>query len=218
MIDIQVVRLSDVLPVTGIEAVPGVVPRSVMLTGRNFRGIESVYLNDSVAPEFVVISETQVLAQVPIDQRREAIRSAYVLSTQLSFTEKSLIEFTTGTRPQTASGTLLLVQTFVRILLRTPGTNAFHKESGGGLQQNIGRLIGASARDKVGAEFAVAVARTKQQIISSQTPNRRIPPSERLLSASVVGLSVQPRQGSIYMTVGIETHAGTNAAATLVRQ
>lgn len=218
MIDIQVVRLSEVLPVTGIAAVPGVSPRSVRITGRGFRNIESVYLNDSPAPEFVIMSESEILAQVPVDQRREAIRSAYVLSTSLSYTERSLIEWTVGTRPQTVSGTLLLVQTFARILLRTPGTNAFRRTLGGGLQQSIGRLISANARDKVGAELAVAVARTKQQIIAAQTPNRRLAPEERLLSAQVIGLSVQPRQGSIYMTVGVDSHAGTSAAATLIRQ
>jgi hypothetical protein len=218
VIDIQVVRLSDVVPVTSISSVPGVSPRSVMLTGRGFQGVESVYLNNSPAPEFVVISETEILAQVPIDQRREAITSAYVLSTKLSFSERSLIEWNIGNRIQTVSGTLLLVQTFARILLRTPGSNAFHKTLGGGLQSAIGRLIGPNARDRIGAELAVAVARTKQQIIASQTPNRRIPPEERLLTASVVGLSMTPREGQVYMSVSVDSHAGTSAAATLVRQ
>jgi hypothetical protein len=218
VIDIQIVRLSDVVPVTGIAAVPGVIPRSVMLTGKGFRNIESVYLNNSPAPEFVVVSETEVLAQVPTDQLREAITSAYVLSTQPSFSERSLVEWTMGTRPQTVAGTLLLVQTFARLLLRTPGTNAFHKNLGGGLQRTIGKLIGPSARDRIGAELAVAVARTKQQLIAAQTPNRRIPPEERLLTASVIGLAMQPREGQVYMSVGVESHAGTNAAATLVRQ
>jgi hypothetical protein len=218
VIDFQVVRLSDVVPVTGIASVPGVSPRSVMLSGRGFKSIESVYLNNSPSPEFVVMSESQILAQVPIDQRREAITSAYVLSSSLTFSERSLVEWSIGTRPQTVSGTLLLVQTFARILLRTPGSNAFHKTLGGGLQRAIGQLIGPNARDRVGAELSVAVARTRQQLIAIQTPNRRIPPEERLLTASVLGLSISPREGQIFMSVGVESHAGTSAAATLVRQ
>jgi len=216
MKDIQVVRLSDVLPVTGISRVPGVVPRSVMLTGSDFQNVESVYLNGSLSPEFVVMSSREVLAQVPDDQLEQSINEAYVLSTRLSFTERSLIEFTLGLRPQLVSGTLSLVQNFVRLLLRRPGTNIFHRDSGGGLFHQVGKLIGSSARDRVGAEAAVAVARTRQYFIAKQTPNRSLPPDERLLSAEVVGLSVEQKD-SIVMSVSVKSHAGITAAATIIR-
>lgn len=217
MIDIQVVRLSEILSVGGISRVPGVTPRSVMIEGRNFENVESVFLNGSEAPEFVVMSSTQILAQVPLDQMQMTISEAYVLSTRLSFTEKSLVELSVGTRPQTVEGTLLLVQNFTRMLLRTPGSNVFDKTSGGGLFRQIGKVIGSTARDRVGAEAAVAVARTRQLIIASQTPDRRIPPEERLLSADVIGLSIAPREGTIYMSVSVKSHAGTAAAATIIR-
>lgn len=217
MIDIQTVRLSDVLPVTGIERVPGVTPRSVTLRGRDFTNVESVYMNGSVSPEFIVRSPNEILAQVPADQRAAAIVEAYVLSTRLTFSQRSLVQMSVGTRPQTVSGTLALVQTFVRILLRTPGTNIFHKNLGGGLYRNIGKVMGTNARDRVGAEAAVSVARTRQAIISSQTPDRRIPPEERLLSADIIGLELSPREGTLYMSVSVTSHAGTTAAATLFR-
>lgn len=217
MTDIQVIRLSDVLPVTGISRVPGVLPRSVMISGSNFENVESVFLNGSQAPEFVVMSSREILAQVPQDQVQQTIQEGYVLSTRLTFTSRSLIELSVGSRPQTVSGTLLLVQNFTRMLLRTPGSNIFHKNSGGGLFRQIGKVLGVSTRDRVGAEAAVSVARTRQLIIATQTPDRRIPPEERLLSADVVGLSVAPREGTIYMSVSVTSHAGTTAAATIIR-
>lgn len=217
MIDVQVVRLSDVLPVTGISRVPGVLPRSVMISGSGFENVESVFLNGSQAPEFVVMSSREILAQVPLDQVQHTIQEGYVLSTRLTFTSRSLVELSVGTRPQKVSGTLLLVQNFTRLLLRTPGSNIFHKTSGGGLFRQIGKVLGSTARDRVGAEVAVAVARTRQLIISTQTPDRRIPPEERLLSADVVGLSIAPREGTIYASVSVTTHAGTTAAATIIR-
>ncbi len=217
MIDIQVVRLSDVLPVTSIERVPGVSPRTVRLRGRDFRNVESVYLNGSVSPEFVVLSQGELLAQVPADQVQVAIHEAYVLSTRLTFTKRSIVEMSVGVRPQAVSGTLALIQTFVRILLRTPGTNVFRRTLGGGLYQNVGKVLSTNARDRVGAEVAVAVARTRQAIIASQTPDRRIPPEERLLSADIIGLELSPREGTLYMSVSVTSHAGTTAAATLFR-
>lgn len=217
MIDFQVVRLNDVLPVTGIERVPGVQPRTVRLKGRDFRNVETVYLNGSVSPEFVVLSQGEILAQVPADQKSVAIQEAYVLSTRLTFTKRSVVELSVGIRPQTVSGTLLLVQTFIRLLLRTPGSNIFHPTSGGGLYRNIGKVLGSNSRDRVGAEAAVAVARTRQLIISTQTPDRRIPPEERLLSADIIGLELVPQQGELHMSIRVDSHAGTSAAATLFR-
>lgn len=217
MTDIQVVRLSDVLHASGISRVPGVTPRSVMVAGTGFKNVESVYLNGSLAPEFVVMSEKEILAQVPSDQLQETITEAYALSTRLSFTSRSLVEMSVGIRPQKVSGTLLLVQNFTRMLLRTPGSNIFSRSSGGGLFRQVGRVLGSNARDKVGAEVAVSVARTRQLLIAAQTPNRKIPPSERLMSADVVGLSITPREGTVYMSVSVTSHAGTTAAATIIR-
>ena len=217
MTDIQVVRLSDVLPVTAISRVPGVLPRSVMLDGNDFENVEQVFLNGSPAPEFVVMSPQQILAQVPPDQVQEIIRDAYVLSTRLSFTNRTVVELSVGIRPQTVTGTLLLVQNFVRMLLRSPGSNIFDKNSGGGLYRQVGRVIGADARDRVGAEIAVSISTTRQQFIAAQTPDRTIPPDERLLTADLIGLTVSPNEGVIYASVAVTSHARATAAATIIR-
>lgn len=215
--DFQVVRLSEVLSVSAVNSAPGVVPRSVILRGDNFENVETVILNGSTAPEFIALSSTEILAQVPADQLNESIREAYVLSTRLSYTSKSVVEFAVGIRPQMVTGVLLLVQNFVRMLIRTPNTNIFDRNSGGGLYQQVGRVLSAGSRDRVGAEVAVAVARTRQTFIAAQTPDRSIPPDERLLSAEVIGLSVSPREGTVYASVSVTSHARATAAATIIR-
>lgn len=216
MIDFQVVRLQDVLPITSISRLPGVTPRSVEILGSDFVNVESVFLNDSLSPSIVVMSEKRILAQVPADQVEATISSAYVLSTRLTFTSRSLVDLTLGKRPQSVSGILMLVQNFVRVLLRTPGTNIFNN-LGGGLFKSIGRTIGVNSRDRVGSDIAVAVARTRQAFIQAQTPDRRIPPEERLLTADIIGLSIVPEEGTIYASISVTSQAGTSAAATIVR-
>lgn len=215
MIDFQVVRLQDVLPVTKIARLAGVSPRSVEISGTGFVNVESVYLNNSISPSIIVMSETRILAQVPDDQVNATISSAYVLSTRLSYTQRSMIDLTLGKRPQTVSGILMLTQNFVRMLIRTPGTNKFNN-LGGGLFKNIGRTLGVTSKDRVGADVAVAIARTRQAFIAAQTPDRRIPPEERLLTADPIGLSVVPEQGAIYVAISIKSQAGSSAAATIV--
>ncbi len=217
MIDFQVVRLQDVLPITSITRLVGVKPRSVEILGSDFINVESVYLNDSLSPSIVVMSETRILAQVPDDQVNETIRAAYVLSTRLTLTQRSLVDLSIGKRPQTVSGVLMLVQNFVRVLLRTPGTNIFNPNLGGGLFKSIGKNIGANSRDRVGSDIAVSVARTRQAFIAAQTPDRRIPPEERLLTADIIGLSIVPEQGTIYATISVKSQAGSSAAATIIR-
>lgn len=215
MIDFQVVRLHDVLPVTRIARLPGVLPRSVEISGTGFVNVESVYLNDSLSPSIIVMSDTRILAQVPDDQVSATISSAYVLSTRLSYTQRSMIDLTLGKRPQSVSGTLMLAQNFIRLLLRTPGTNKFNN-NGGGLFKNIGRTIGVNSKDRVAGDVAVSIARTRQQFIAAQTPDRRIPPEERLLTAEPIGLSVQPELGAVYVAISVQSQAGTSAAATIV--
>lgn len=216
--DIQIIRLLDVLDVNTVSFLQGVVPRSVDIIGRDFRNIEQVLLNGFESPEFVVMSKTRVIAEVPAAIITESIRDVFVLSNTLTFTERSLVEFTFGTRPRSVTGVLRLMQTFVRIMFRSPGSNIFHRNLGGGLRKLIGSTIGGgpNGQSRAAGEISLAVTRTRQQIIHSQSPDRSIPPSERLAGAELTGITVDPPNGQLMMTVLLTTHAGQGAAATLV--
>lgn len=215
--DIQIIRLLDVLDVNTVSILQGVVPRSVEILGRDFRNIEQVLLNGFEAPEFIVMSQTKLLAEVPAEIATESIRDVFVLSNTLTFTDRSLVEFTFGTRPRAVTGILRLMQTFIRILFRTPGSNVFKKRLGGGLRKQIGSTISqGQGRSRVAGEVSIAITRTRQQIINVQAPDRSIPPSERLAGAELTGLTVDPPNGQLLMTVVLTSHSGQRAAATLV--
>lgn len=212
MLGIQLIRLLDVLPITSFTNAPGVSPRSLIVKGENFQNVDTVLINGMVAPEFVVYKTTELIAQVPADFEDAVITDVAVLSANPSYTGKSLIELTLGTRVREISGKQRLLQNFVRLLLRTPGTNIFHKTSGGGLPKRIG----AALDDRIAADVAIAINNTKQYIIAAQTQERNIPQDERLLSAEIQGLTVDPTNASVYVTVVLTTHAGARSAATLV--
>lgn len=208
---ISVVRLLDVLRVNSIRYAPGVTPRSIIVQGQDFRNVERVLINGSPAPEFVVYSPTELVAQVPDIYRNSVISDVSVLSSQLTLTERSLVTFTFGTRPKKIFGVLRLMQTFLRILLRTPGSNAFHRRSGGGMLSRVGSNISTRAA----ADIAIAVSSTKTYLVGVQTAERNIPPNERLLNAEITYLDVDERNTAISVTIVLTNHSGQQTAATL---
>ncbi len=211
MIGIQLVRLLDVLKVSLVRNVPGSSPRQVVLVGVDFRNVESVLINGTDSPSFVVNSLTEITAEVPEIWRTSPISEVSVLSSQLTMTASSLVEFTFGTRPKKVAGVVRLMQTFLRLLLRSPGSNTFHPRAGGGILKRIGTNITESAA----ADVAVAVGNTKAYLISIQTPERNIPPSERLLSAEVSAVSADPQHTSVSVTIVLTNHSGQRTAATM---
>jgi hypothetical protein len=211
MNSVQLIRLLDVLPVTAVRNAPGVSPRSLLLSGRDFRNVEKVLINGSESPTFFVMSETQLLAEVPELYRNENITAVSVLCSSLTFSGKSQVSLTAGTRIRKVRGILRLLQTFIRILLRTPGSNIFVPRSGGGLLSRVGdNITNYSAADAV-----VSVDSTRTYIVGVQTSNPSIPPSERLLSAEVINVELNRQEGSLHVTVSLTNHAGETAAATL---
>jgi len=211
MDSIQVIRLLDLLAVNSISNAVGVHPRSIVVQGTDFTSVEQVLINGMVSPEFVVYSPTRLVAEVPGSISDSIVTDVAVLSNAITLTERSLVEFTLGTRPKKATGIIRLLQVFLRQLLRTPGSNLFHPRSGGGMLRRVGGNISNSAA----ADIAVAVSSTKNYIVGAQSSEQRIPPGERLLSAEISGLTVDPSNTSIYVTIVLTSHSGKRGAATL---
>lgn len=211
MDSIQIIRLLDVLSINAIRNAPGVSPRSIIVSGEDFRDVEQVIIDGFVSPAFVVYSQTELIAEVPEPLRLATIHDVVVLSAALTLTERSLVEFTFGTRPRRVRGIVRLMQTFLRILLRSPGSNRFHPRSGGGLLKRIGD----TASPQTAADVAIAVQTASQYLINVQTAQRSIPPSERLLSAEIQAVNLDPRATSIFVTIVLTTHSGARSAATL---
>lgn len=211
MKEIQLIRLLDAVDIREVTAAVGVSPRSVIIRGRDFRSVEQVLLNGFVAPEFVVYSSSELVAQVPAELALASITDVLVLSQNLTFTERSLVEFTFGTRPKTAEGTIRLMQTFLRILLRTPGSNLFHRNTGGGLNASVG----GNLTPRNAADIHIAVGAARQQIIGAQAAQPELPASERLIGAEVVNISGNPRDTAIYATIVITSASGQRNGTTL---
>lgn len=216
--DLQVVRLFDVVDIDSIAEAVGVSPRSVIIQAEDLESAESVLLNGFPSPEFVVFAQNRLIAQVPAEIVTQQITDVFVLSNRLTLTQRSLVEFTFGSRPSSVSGILRLMQNFIRHLVRTPSTNVFNKKSGGGLLSKVGSTIGAGGgRDRAVADSVIAVNQTATYFIEVQAGIRNLAPSERLLSANVIAAQADPTNGALALSIDLVSQSGLRGVATLVR-
>lgn len=190
----------------------GVRPRSIVVRCEKLSAVDQVLFNGILSPSFAVYSDFELIAEVPEPLDGAVITDVAVLSSVPTMTERSLVELGIGARVARQAGIQRLVQTFVRLLLRTTGSNIFHKTLGGSLRSSIGGNISP----RVKADIAVAIGNVRQQIIAAQTPYPAIPPSERLLSAEISAITEDPASASVFCTIILTAHDRQRSAATLV--
>lgn len=208
----QLIQLLDTVPITAVRSVPGVVPRSIDVLGTDFRDITAVLINGAESPSFIVLSKNRLIAEVPDNEKSENIYEVMVMSASLTLTAQSTVEFTLGRSFRRVRGPQRLLQEFIRVLLRTPGSNKFHPQSGGGLSERVGKNM----TEYSAADIAISINNTARYFVSKQTPVRSIPANERLLAAEVLSVKADSDFGTLTATVNLLNHSGQSAAATLI--
>ena len=208
MMDLLVVHPKEVISLSKVTEVGQGLPRVFELVGEDFRAADKVYFNGDESPSFVILGKKKLLAQVPVQLTYERIVSAEVLSNKLTLSSRSRLQLTLGTAPRMVTGMLRLLQLFLKILLTSPGTDAFSPRIGGG----FGRIIGAPVEQRAaGGLVADAVASIKQaeeQVKAVQAGNRQIPLAERLLSAQVESTGYNKTEQLLQIKVILRNMAG----------
>lgn len=170
-------------------------------------------MNEVQSPSFVVLSKTQLLAQVPDLLKSSTITSISVLSTRLLITAKSFIRFQIGPVPSKTRGILRLMQVFLRLLLQTPGSDIFAPTLGGGMLSHVGQNVGVDDGSNVTSGIIISVDNTKSQLIQIQGRNQTIPPDERLLSADVLSAGFNKNETAILVSIQLTSQAGESAVS-----
>jgi len=210
--DLQYIQFSDALPLTGIEEIPEMLPRSLLLHGTDLSNAIEVRVNDDKSPSFVISSVNTIIAQVPSSTIGRTIDSVTVLSSDFTASLRSVITFKIGNNPKEVSGLKALMQTWLKILLTTPGFDSFTKYLGGSVQQYVGgKYNGGTAS----AAFSAAVTQTTKQVMALQTKQTRLPDDERLIGSELLGLTFDPSLPGLLARVALYTQAGTRAIANM---
>lgn len=210
MRDFLVVQAKTVLKVTSVAPIRNFSPPAVIILGERLNLAQEITYNGVAVKEFIIPAPNRIVARVPETQVGRALSELRVLTAAAIIQKDSLLSLGV-TRPlRTAAGIERLVQEFVMIFLSTPGSDLFNESAGGGAQSIIGRRS-----DEASAELSLAVDRTKQQLFRAQARNSRIPPAERLLSASLANVEFDARTTSLAAVVDLRSVAGDAALVTV---
>lgn len=215
MIDLKILAIRDLLTITAVEYAQNVSPLSILITGEKFDEASKVVINDLEAPEFMVLSRNRILAQIPDSQRTSVITKLAVLAESPSVKRSSLLLFELGTSFRSLQGVERMVQLFVKLLLQTPGSDKFDPNLGGGLMSIIGKNISRHDSKSVQAAVVGAVSRTRDQILTLQGRDNRIPSDERLLTAKTEAIGFDPSTTTVAARVAISAVSGRQAVANL---
>lgn len=213
-IDLQTISPQEIVHLSQARVSAGP-PRLVAAVGADFRSVDEVLINLAPSPSVVVLSKTELLAQVPDSVGEDRIHTVQVLSKKLTLSERSQLRIRLGRTPGRITGIMRLLQVFLKILFTTPGRDIFSPRLGGGALKNIGATFGANEGSDIVNDFVIAVDNTSRQIIAIQGRNASIPRDERLLGAKVLSASFNKALGGIDVSVQITSQAGRDAVANV---
>lgn len=215
MLDIKIIAIKDILPVNKVSFVFGMSPRSLRIEGSNLLQADEVIINDIPSPEFMSVSNSKIIAQVPDSQKESTIRKISVLATKPSPDRRSILRFDVGRTITSIKGIEKLIQYFTKMLLQTPGSDRFNPADGGGLLSMVGRAVSKNDSKSLQASVVSAVSRTREQVIARQNKIARIPPDERLLRADTQAVGFNPNTTTLAARVSVGAVSGRSAVANL---
>lgn len=213
--DLQFIQFNDALKLTGAREIPNVVPRTLEITGVDMRNATEVMINEITSPSFVIASKSVIYAEVPEEATRYVIRSISVLSANFTATIRSRIRFRLGMDPQKATGLKAMMQTFLKILFTTSGTDAFAKKIGGSGLKNIGRNFDLGQSSTIVSDFTISVRSTEAQMRALQSKQPRLADDERLLSANLLNATFDVNITALIARVELIAQSGRMAIANL---
>jgi hypothetical protein len=213
--DIQFIQFNDTIPFSGVSLIEGFMPVSIRITGPDLTSAISVRVNEAVSPSFVVANATTILAQVPSSELARVISSVVVVSSEFNAKVSSVLEFSLGPNPKTVTGVQALIQSYLKMLLTTPGQDAFAPSIGGGVQKMIGGNFGSEALKGLVAAFALAIGRTTEQFIALQSRQRRTSGSELLLNTQLLGTNFDVANTAMSIRMQMSTQSGITAITNL---
>lgn len=207
MKDFRVVQAKASLKVTSVSPIRGFHPPSILVLGERFQYAETVLYNGTEAFEFVVSSSTRLIVKIPEAQVGRPLTSLAVLSPTPTVDADALISFGIPRLGRVVQGMDKLVQDWMLVFMTTPGSDIFDPTVGGGARAIIGKPAYGGGQSAM-ADLALAVDRTREQLVRSQAKHPRIPPDEKLLSASLTDVRFNSDTTTLTAVVDLRSMAG----------
>lgn len=214
MKDFRVVRARATLRVTSVSPVRNFSPPAITILGSDFQYAEEIIYNNIPCPEFIIANSNRILARIPDSQVGRALNSLYVVASTPVTNQDATVTMGLASPTRTIEGIDRLVQNFVLAFMTTPGSDIWEQADGGGAQSVIGKPTSRGGEGAMSG-IAIAVDRTKQQILRAQAKNSKIPTTEKLLSASLASISYDEATTTLAAVVEIKNVAGDSSLVTI---
>jgi hypothetical protein len=212
--DLRVVTAKVALTVTSVSPIRGFLPPSVMVLGDRLNLATEILYNQVVVDEYIIQSPNRIVARIPPSQVGYPLTDFSVLCPVPLAKQDALVTLGIRKPIKTVEGIDRLVQNWILVFLSTPGSDIFNPTSGGGAMSMIGKND-QTVDGGITANMATAVMATKSQILKAQATNSRIPPSERLLSCSLVTVKFNRATTTLSAVVDIKNVLGGSAVVNV---
>lgn len=208
--DYQVMEFKQSARVTEVGFF-SVSPLTLDITGVNFRDVVEIRINGIKSPEWMVLTKTRAIAQVPRSQLAAEVGSVAVITSAGISSNKATVTFQAVTSiGKRATGTVKMAQMFLKILFTTPGRDIFDPETGGALLAVIGTAQDPGALKAAGK---LAVSTTQTQMVRIQSGNPRLDANERLRSATLLEARFDPKTGTLSLRIRLTAVDGSTIDA-----
>ena len=226
MADIKIAHLQGVVQVdlyAPISLPPN--PHVVAIIGSEFLDADTVLVNGMSIP-FDIIHDGLILITIPEKladgKTRNPLYNANIVEVTVSTNklpnlvvppDRSKVALQIGSSVKKVEGLQRLVQTFVKLLFTTRGSDVFHPNLGGDALMLLGNMESNDPKHLT-REFTIAVTNTADQLSNEQS-KREVPASERLLSASVVSSMFDPTTSALIASVSLVSFDKEEAVANI---
>ncbi len=203
--DFQVLSFKDLAPVTSVGFYSQK-PLTLDVRGTSFVGVAAVNVNGTPAAEYIVLSPTRILVQVPEIELRSQLRSVRVILARTGMGDTALVSFDAIVPGARATGFTKLMQSYLRVLFTNPGEDLAYPWLGGGLQ----RLVGSAASpSELRSMTSTGVSTAAQHLIRLQVRNPVLTDAEKLRSATLLQAEHNASTASVSVRVALTAVDGT---------
>lgn len=213
MKDIKVISIRTSLPISFPVTKISDNPLTLEIRGSGFLRAKYVYLNDFFITTFSIISDQLITVEVPSILAQKDIKRIQVLSDSPVVNKKNALYFEMPDTIQSVEGFQRTIQHFVKLLMQTPGSNAFNINEGGGLLQIIGKNT-VNEGVSVTTDVIDGINRTKEIIIAKQNKLKNIPLNERLMTVTINAVSIKNKT-DLLIELTLTNMSGTSLNASL---
>ena len=214
MKDLHVVQAKTALKVTSVAPIRGFLPYSIIVLGEDFDYAEDVLYNGVPVDEFVISTSTRLIVRIPTSQIGQPLSSVVVLSPTALAEHDAVISFEIPRLGRLVKGINKLAQEWLLLFMTTPGSDIFNPTYGGGGRAIIGKPSSHGGQSAMAA-LSLAVDRTREQLVQIQSKYPRIPPDEKLLSATLTDVRFSVDTTTVTAIVDLYSMAGGSASLTV---